>query len=283
MSVAELIDDEVDEDDGYPFEYADSQSWGPVFYPEWRRRRPIFLSGAINPRLAELETAGWDVGFLTQPGNSNHKRHEQYRVWGADNGRFGDHIKGKPWDENAANRWLQWLNRLPRPAIRRGNCHQSHESRLMAMPHEEIAIEPFGCLFASAPDIPFAPMADSWQVSELWLETVKLLGFPVALVAQDGCDDHVPTWDEDQRWDALFIGGTDDFKDSAAAGDCVKEARLRGKWVHVGRVNTPRRMERCVSWGVDSVDGNLLAFGPDANIPKVRQMLRTAQTQSALF
>jgi len=273
-----------DYEEGYPFEYTDPWTWGPVFYPDWRRRRPIFLSGAINPRLAELEDAGWDVGFLTQPGNANHKRHEQYRMWAADNGRFGDHIKGKPWDADAANRWLQWLNTLPRPNIRRGNCHEQREWRAWMTPQmEPPEVESFGCLFATAPDIPFAPMADSWRVSEVWLETIKLLGFPVALVAQDGCEDHVPTWDEEQRWDALLIGGSDAWKDSEAALDCIREARVHDKWVHVGRVNTPRRFETAIAAGADSVDGNLLAFGPYANIPKVRQMLRTAETQAALF
>lgn len=255
---------------------------GPVHYPDHRNRRPIFLSGAINPRLHELEDAGWDVGFLTQPGNANHNRDGQFRVWGADNGRFGDHIRERPWDVDAASRWMQWLNRLPRPDVRWGNCHDGYESRLTARRDETVPVVSFGCLFASAPDIPFAPMTESWVVSEQWLEMIRRLGFPVALVAQPGCEDHAPTWDEDERWDCLFIGGDDAWKDSADARDCIREARLRGKWVHVGRVNTRRRMQQCIEASADSIDGNMLAFGPDANAPKLRAMLR-ATDQPALF
>jgi hypothetical protein len=47
-----------------------------------------------------------------------------------------------------------------------------------------------------------------------------------------------------------------------AAKLCVDEARLSGKWVHVGRVKLWRRLEFMASRNVDSVDGTYLAFGP---------------------
>ena len=52
---------------------------------------------------------------------------------------------------------------------------------------------------------------------------------------------------------------------SVAAKLCVDEAQLMGKWVHVGRVNSWRRLDLVASWDVDSVDGTYLAFAPDAN------------------
>jgi len=36
----------------------------------------------------------------------------------------------------------------------------------------------------------------------------------------------------------------------------VKAAQALGKWTHVGRVNTPARLEILEAWGVKSVDGS---------------------------
>ncbi len=41
----------------------------------------------------------------------------------------------------------------------------------------------------------------------------------------------------------VFVGGDDRFKESREAVEIAIEARERGKWVHVGRVNTVRRLD----------------------------------------
>ena len=51
------------------------------------------------------------------------------------------------------------------------------------------------------------------------------------------------------------------------------------KWVHVGRVNSWRRLDLVASWDVDSVDGTYLAFGPDANGARLATWLRRLRTQ----
>jgi hypothetical protein len=130
------------------------------------------------------------------------------------------------------------------------------------------------------------------QRSRPWLELIRGLGIPVALVAQNGADAHEPTWDNAERGDvssseapgvpAMLLGRADptdrrascpscastlsEWKLSAAAKLCVDEARLMGKWVHVARVNSWRRLDLMASWDVDSVDGTFL-FAPDANGP----------------
>jgi hypothetical protein len=38
----------------------------------------------------------------------------------------------------------------------------------------------------------------------------------------------------------------------------VRDARRRGKWVHMGRVNGLRRLRIALDFGVDSVDGTFL-------------------------
>jgi hypothetical protein len=89
--------------------------------------------------------------------------------------------------------------------------------------------------------------------------------FPVAFVAQDGCTPDSAPWD---LMDCLFIGGSTEWKMSPRAFAVADEARQRGKWVHVGRVNSWSRFE---SWSdrADSCDGTFLAFGPAVNAPRV--------------
>lgn len=57
-----------------------------------------------------------------------------------------------------------------------------------------------------------------------------------------------------QHLTGLFVGGSDRFKRTAARW--VRFAHRRGLKVHVGRVNTRRRLEMCVLAGVDSFDGS---------------------------
>jgi hypothetical protein len=114
-----------------------------------------------------------------------------------------------------------------------------------------------GCLFVACPDVvgDWAATQENFQV---WAPLIRSLGFPVALVAQDGLtSDNVPWLDID----ALFVGGTTQFKLSADVDVLLGEAEARGKWRHIGRVNTKRRMrhfrDRC-----DSFDGSCFSRWP---------------------
>ena len=62
-------------------------------------------------------------------------------------------------------------------------------------------------------------------------------------------------WDD---FDCLFIGGRDSFKEGPIVRAACAEARRRGKWVHMGRVNGLRRLLVALEFGVDSVDGTYL-------------------------
>jgi hypothetical protein len=55
-----------------------------------------------------------------------------------------------------------------------------------------------------------------------------------------------------------------------------------GKWVHVGRLNSWRRLDLVASWDVDSVDGTYLAFAPNANGARLATWLRRLHTQPPL-
>lgn len=76
------------------------------------------------------------------------------------------------------------------------------------------------------------------------------LGCRKAFVAQDGYDGHPACAG------AIFIGGTDAFKDSLEALDLVRRSVVAGLHVHVGRVNWPTRWARFQAVGAHTCDGS---------------------------
>ena len=134
------------------------------------------------------------------------------------------------------------------------------------------------CLFVSAPDV----VGDAGATLErffVWERVIRVLGFPVALVAQDGLEDEWIPWD---RLDALFIGGSTKWKLSQAAVGLMREARSRGKWVHVGRVNSQKRFRHCWWAGADSVDGTTFGICPDDSLAWALPLLRSLDVQARL-
>lgn len=75
---------------------------------------------------------------------------------------------------------------------------------------------------------------------------------PRALVVQDGIERMDIPWTEIK---GVFIGGSTQFKYSQAALDVAKTAKMLKKWVHVGRINTIKRM-RFWKGIADSGDGS---------------------------
>jgi len=106
------------------------------------------------------------------------------------------------------------------------------------------------CLFVTSPDVVGNAMATLARFAE-WQPIIKGLGFPVALAGQDGCETLDIPWN---NLDALFIGGSTEWKLSQAVADLISEAKVRGKWTHMGRVNSTRRASRLREMP-DSVDG----------------------------
>jgi hypothetical protein len=80
----------------------------------------------------------------------------------------------------------------------------------------------------------------------------KLTDVPLAFVAQNGCTTDTVPWD---YIECVFIGGDTEWKLGSVARSIVQEAKLRGKLVHMGRVNSVYRMRYAASIGCDTVDG----------------------------
>ena len=132
---------------------------GPVFYPDLRPRRPLYLSGVDHEVLRRLEAAGHDVGLLAPPASYGPAAVARYRTWGLDNGCFS---AGDRFD---ACEWVRWLASFENPGLRWGNWGFAYESRL-ACPHDG-PMPACGCLFAAAPDVPFDSAA-TWARSQPW-------------------------------------------------------------------------------------------------------------------
>lgn len=169
-------------------------------------------------------------------------------TWAADNGCFG---KG---DYPGDVTWLRWLARKA----------------------ETIADT---CRFVVAPDVVCDAAATEARSLPL-MPKVRALGLPVAFVAQNGLEKRRVPWDE---FDCLFIGGDTDWKLGVAARRLAGEAKDRGKWVHMGRVNSLQRLRTAAGMGCDSVDGTYTAFAPDINLTRLLGWLAEHEEQPSLF
>lgn len=135
-----------------------------------------------------------------------------------------------------------------------------------------------GCEFVTVPDHVGDARATAF-LFERWAPALERRGLPVALVAQNGIGELsswlARTW---HRLDALFIGGSNacldcgwqgmgercacggrmqEWKLGEEARGLVRQAQARGLWVHIGRVNTDRRIDYCRDvLEADSVDGS---------------------------
>ena len=133
------------------------------------------------------------------------------------------------------------------------------------------------CLFATAPDKPRDARA-TWERSRPVLPLIRAAGYKAALVAQDGMTD-LPDPDE---WDCLFMGGSTGYKLSETAYRLQREAKGLGKWTHMGRCNSERRLRAAAMSGYDSADGTCLAFNPPLYLETIPGWLERLRTRPSL-
>lgn len=201
---------------------------------------PIYLSGVMTASTDQVPSA-WDgpescpLGILVQPLTERYLRPAVaagYEFLAVDNGAFTE-IGQQRFDEE------QYL-RMTREALRLWGDNM---------------------LFCTAPDVAFqwgATLARSLP----FLPKIRAIGAPAALVLQNGATPENIPWD---ACDAIFLGGGKgpdtggiEWKVSDVAKACTREALRRGKWVHMGRVNTGYRMSVAQDFGCGSADGTYL-------------------------
>lgn len=121
-----------------------------------------------------------------------------------------------------------------------------------------------GCLFVTCPDV-VADADATFRLYVKWARPILGRSLPLGYVAQDGATPDSLPW---AGISTVFVGGSTEWKLSDAAALIVKEAKDRGRWVHMGRVNTWRRVEYAKSIGVDSIDGTSVSMYTDAHLPR---------------
>lgn len=187
------------------------------------------------------------------------------RPWGADNG-CGPKRDGSPgvFDLIAFETMLDQIVQA---------CAHAHPAQ---QANEAAARWP---LWVAGPDVvgDWRATRDRWCS---WYPELARLGLRVAYVAQDG-----------QPWTALplgqmaclFIGGSTAYKESDEALALARACALHGVRVHVGRVNSERRLRLFDGLGVhpdgypmqvDSIDGTQFSMFPDRYIPRWAERLQ---------
>lgn len=205
----------------------------------------LYLATPSGPDVRAAMSAG-RLGCMTTPAQGN--RVPDGALYAADNGKFG---KGWP----GPDAWHAWLQRT----VARYGADR--------------------CLWAVAPDVPMDAAATLAE-SRPWLARIRQLGIPAAFAAQDGCEHGLVPWGE---FDVLFLAGSTEWKTGPAAERLAREARTRGCTVHMGRVNSRRRLEIADWFGCDTADGTYLAFGPETNLPKLTGWLTELHRTPSLF
>lgn len=121
-----------------------------------------------------------------------------------------------------------------------------------------------GLMWVAAPDVVCDAQA-TLALFGAWQPAIAAHGLPAALVAQGGADKLRVPW---ESLDAIFVGSPTDWKLSDEARRLCVQAKDRGKFVHVGRVNSRKRIRILARWGcVDSIDGSGFSRWPDKKIP----------------
>tara|TARA_Y100000004_G_scaffold70435_2_gene79175 strand:+ start:1075 stop:1683 length:609 start_codon:yes stop_codon:yes gene_type:complete len=115
---------------------------------------------------------------------------------------------------------------------------------------DECVEDPY-CMWINLPDV----FGSARATTALFHEYCFYPGLNVqnrCYTVQDGITPEMIPW---QYITAVFIGGTTKFKMGKIARAVARGAMKRKKWVHVGRINTPRRID---SWynDADSFDGS---------------------------
>lgn len=114
------------------------------------------------------------------------------------------------------------------------------------------------CQFVVAPDA-IQDAKTTLDYFWLWQPVIQAFNLPVAFVLQNGMHEYRVPY---KFVDALFIGGSTDFKFTSYVASVVKEANRRDIWTHNGRVNSKIRIQHSMAIGCDSFDGSGYAIDP---------------------
>jgi hypothetical protein len=178
-----------------------------------------YASQTSGPNRRAIEAAGWRQFVSPDTVVKNGRPSTGYAL---DNGAWGAFLRAQPWDAEA---FVRLVDKLGSDAD-----------------------------FVVVPDAVTDRVATLERAAE-WLP--RLEGIPRYLAVQDGM-----TWTDVDPFATqlagLFVGGSTAWKLSTMA-DWGGYARARSLRMHVGRVNSVRRIRLCGDAGADSFDGSVVS------------------------
>lgn len=133
-------------------------------------------------------------------------------------------------------------------------------------------------LWVACPDV-VADWRGTLKLFGQWHPEIYDRGLLVAYVIQDGQPRRQLPLGHGIA--AVFIGGTTAFKLSAEAEMLARAAKDAGKLVHMGRVNSRRRLWHAYQIGCDSVDGTSASMFGEKKIPLYMRWMREFERQGS--
>lgn len=129
------------------------------------------------------------------------------------------------------------------------------------------------CLFFTAPD-EWGDWAATKAHLPAWVYMIRHFGYKAAVVTQPGIENEKELPDVD----ALFLGGPDEWREPLAPRFAA-QAKERGLYFHVGRVNSRKRTVWASTLGADSVDGTFLSYaGQGIGMTKLTEFVNAARS-----
>jgi len=130
-------------------------------------------------------------------------------------------------------------------------------------------------LFVTMPDV-IGNAKETLESFKVWYPVFeRYYNVPLSYVLQDDVSVNEIPWDSVK---CVFMGGSTEWKIGKAAAEIVQVAKSKGKWVHMGRVNSFKRIRYAYTIGCDSFDGSQFSMFPDTYIPKALEWLDNEQT-----
>lgn len=135
-----------------------------------------------------------------------------------------------------------------------------------------------GADFIVVPDI-VAGGLESLDFSREWLGELEGIA-PLIIPVQDGMEPCDARWVVD-RGHGLFVGGSTEWKLRTLPewGAFKRSTRC---YLHVGRVNTVKRIRMCLDAGADSIDGTSVARFP-CNLERLDRAIKQGERQQTLW
>lgn len=256
-----------------------------------------YLSGAVNEGLLAEAEIRPELGILAQPGNAVHLTAARAGAWAADNGCFA---KGDDFDVDA---YLAYLAELvatvgvplwaTAPDVVGDYAATTRRSVPVLAQIRELGIP---AAYVAQNGIEAHLDAIRWDLFDVIFLGGSTECVPcgyVRPVTESVCLDCLTVAEDTEK--LCPCGGRrgmrrgcpecsrllTEWKLGAGAREVVAEALRRGKRVHMGRVNSLRRLRYAQEIGCHTADGTFVKFGPAKNLPRMLRWLDTLRDEAA--